>query len=165
MPWCFLINNKNKQFLQYCLSDPQQGSDSSVREPYSHNIWCVSSAVHRVSWGISVKWMLTNVARRPATTVPFARILLIATSATAGQVSHSDLRWGSRFTLKWGNQCRLFSFISPVTARPLWLMNKITETQPEWLFYCAQDVIEYSSSYVNYGNTSRRPIFGLKEAI
>lgn len=57
------------------------------------SLWCVFLAVHQVSRGSSVKWMLTNVARLPATTVPFAKILLIATSATAGQVSDSDVLW------------------------------------------------------------------------
>lgn len=139
---------KTSTSYRFNVSDPQQGSDSSVRKPHSYNAWYVFSAVHQVSWGISVKWMLTNVAQRPATTVPFAKILLIATSATAGQVSHSDLQWGSQFTLKWGNQCSLFSFISPVTERPLWLMNEVTETRPRWLFYCTPDVRECSLSYV-----------------
>lgn len=72
--------------------------------------WYVFSAVHQVSRGISVKWMLTNVAQRLATTVPFAKILLIATSATAGQVSHSDTPPISRFTWKWVDRSTWFSF-------------------------------------------------------
>lgn len=46
-------------------------------------------AVRQVSRGIYVKWNLMNVAHLLATMMPFAKILLIATSATAGQVSRS----------------------------------------------------------------------------
>lgn len=56
------------------------------------------SAVHQVSRGLPVKWTWTNVARRPAATVPFAKILLIATCATAGQVSRSRIPLISQFT-------------------------------------------------------------------
>lgn len=98
------------------VSERLEGSDSAARQSHRFKIWYVFSAVHQVSWGISVKWMLTNVAQLPATTVPFAKILLIATSATAGQVSHSDVLWVSQFTLKRDNQSCFFPLIRAVTG-------------------------------------------------
>lgn len=90
--------------------------------------WYVFLAVQQVSRGISVKWMLTNVAQRLATTVPFAKILLIATSATAGQVSHSDIPPISQFTWKWVDRSRFsFSREGPLTGN-LFSPNKTAKT-------------------------------------
>lgn len=72
------------------MKRPQEGIDNTVRLIAFKSMFFFL-AVHQASWGISVKWMLTNVAQLPATTVRFAKILLIAMSATAGQVSHSDI--------------------------------------------------------------------------
>lgn len=88
---------ENKKFSWIDLA----GSDAGVRQPRGSLKYDVfPPAVRPASWGISVKWTWTNVVPRPATTAPFARILLIATSATAGQVSHSPVLWSSHFALK-----------------------------------------------------------------
>lgn len=125
---------KTNNSYSYCVSDRLDRSDSS-RQPCGSKMWYVFLAVHQVSWGISVKWMLTNVAHRLATMVPFAKILLIAMCATAGQVSHSGSLWISQFTWKWVNRSSSFSFRSPVAGILHGLWTHIWTHSLVWLFY------------------------------
>lgn len=147
---------------RYSVSDQGEGSDSSVRQPGGLKVWYVFLAVHQVSRGISVKWMLTNVALRPATMVPFAKILLIATSATAGQVSHSDILRMFQFTLKWVNQRASVSFRSLVTGNLCGLWKRLPRCSLGGCFTAPQMWWECSLPYVNHVNTYSMPLLDWK---
>lgn len=111
--------------------------------------WYVFLAVHQVSWGISVKWMLTNVAQLPATTVPFAKILLIATSATAGQVSHSNIMIVPQFRNLF--ELRQHNSILQETSQ-------LKAASSYSVLYMVEFSLPY---YVNHLNTCRTPILDL----
>lgn len=122
-PQHILWNNKEqlsvKKKLLYFLNNGKTRNSSGGSEAATRlfEIWCVSPpppspAVRPALWGISAKWTWTNAVPRPATTALFARILLIATSATAGQVSHSPVFWSSQFALKTSQPESLLLFFS-----------------------------------------------------
>lgn len=139
-PQHILWNNKEqlsvKKKLLYFLNNGKTRNSSGGSEAATRlfEIWCVSPppppAVRPALWGISAKWTWTNAVPRPATTALFARILLIATSATAGQVSHSPVFWSSQFALKTSQpESLLFFFLhesfmaeEQMLTRSLWLL-------------------------------------------
>lgn len=88
------------------------------------------SAVCQVSRGPPARWTLTNVARCPASTVPFAKILLIATSATAGQVSRSRVPLISQFTGKPTLDFFFFISLSPPPPDVLPPVSDAAEVSP-----------------------------------
>lgn len=159
---------KTNNSYSYCVSDRRDRSDSS-RQPCGSKMWHVFLAVHQVSWGISVKWMLTNVAHRLATMVPFAKILLIAMCATAGQVSHSGSLWISQFTWKWVNRSSSFSFRSPVAGilHGLWthIQTHIWTHSLCGCFTVTQMGLDCISPHVNHVNTYRITTVDWKEPL
>lgn len=118
-----------KKKLLYFLNNGKTRNSSGGSEAATRlfEMWCVRprhpTAVRPASWAISAKWTWTNAVPRPATTAPFARILLIATSATAGQVSHSPVFWSSQFALK-TSQPKSMLFFFFIFMNPSWPRSK-----------------------------------------
>lgn len=152
---------KTSSCYRYIMLDPQDGSDRCARQPAGFKVWYVFLAVHQVSRGISVKWILTNVAQHPATMVPFAKILLISTPATAGQVSHSDFLWISQFTWKWVSQAVHFPLEALLQET---FMYTISKMQPGGCFTAPLRWLESSLPYVNHVNSYRMPLLDWKGA-